>query len=281
MKKKIWTWLLLGAAVQLFVGQVGQNELLAIPSATKPRSLLFLENVSVGDLAVKVEGGLFGLCPFDLFRSDRYLAAGPRITRTNDGPARKPLLRGGLRDRWLSENIAVEPSFGNYCGSFAAVLINDSPAISGQHSYSAAEIERPVVSLNIPEENIGAFYIGDGIGTRLGGSSGDYGRLSGASAVANSNDERGESENAKHDLDFVKNHRLFGGFRHAPLLAQVGLIVVAGIGALWIAPIGLCLLFPLDMNGAANRHRKRQFGGLLTLLGLSGFCLLCWVLLSV
>lgn len=56
--------------------------------------------------------------------------------------------------------------------------------------------------------------------------------------------------------------------RHAPLLPQIGLIVILGLGAISFTPIGLDRLFPLNGDRVCYRDRQWWSGLLLLLLGL-------------
>jgi hypothetical protein len=61
-------------------------------------------------------------------------------------------------------------------------------------------------------------------------------------------------------------------FRHASLLAQIGLIAVLGLGAMGVGPIGLTRLFP------TYGTRRCVSGVLYSLIGLGSFVLLCGIL---
>lgn len=72
--------------------------------------------------------------------------------------------------------------------------------------------------------------------------------------------ERDKTNNSQSYLAFVQRNGIIGSFGHAPLFAQIGLIVVLGIGALWGTPAGLVLFLFDDCYGEANRAKCRKIG---------------------
>ena len=59
-------------------------------------------------------------------------------------------------------------------------------------------------------------------------------------------------------------------YRHPPLLAQIGFVVVTGFLAIWLGPVGFDRLFPLTADRANHGYRKRLVGLELSLIGWGG-----------
>lgn len=79
-----------------------------------------------------------------------------------------------------------------------------------------------------------------------------------------------DSDNTNNYLDFVDIYRIFGSFRHAPLFAQVSLIMGLGVLTFGLGPVGVGRLWPI------RGDRRRLGSGLLySFAGLIGFGLLC------
>jgi len=91
-----------------------------------------------------------------------------------------------------------------------------------------------------------------------------------------------ESYKPNSYLYVVERDGLLRSFRHAPLLAQIGFVVITGFLAIWFCPIGFDRLFPLKAERANHGFRKRLVGFWLSLIGW-GSCglLLLIVFLSI
>ena len=68
---------------------------------------------------------------------------------------------------------------------------------------------------------------------------------------------------------------------HAPLFAQIGLVMALCFTAFQAIPVGFDFLFPLHTNGGSDGDRKWWLGTLLSLLGWGSLGLLLAVILSV
>lgn len=78
---------------------------------------------------------------------------------------------------------------------------------------------------------------------------------------------------AESDLNIVSDESPFRSLRHAPLLAQIGLVMALGLGAMGLGPIGLGRLFPV------RGDRRRLGSGLLfAFVGLLSYGLICGIL---
>jgi hypothetical protein len=105
------------------------------------------------------------------------------------------------------------------------------------------------------------------LGMDSGVASGD----GGFSGIVNRYDHEERADQGNSGLNFIQTDALLRGFRHANLLAQIGLIVVLWLIATWLAPIRFDRLFPLDRDRAGDRWWS---GALLDLRGLRDLFLL-------
>lgn len=83
------------------------------------------------------------------------------------------------------------------------------------------------------------------------------------------------------NLNFIQEDCIFCRFRHAPLFAQIGLVMALCFTAFQAIPVGFDFLFPLHTNGGSDGDRKWWLGTLLSLLGWGSLGLLLAVILSV
>jgi hypothetical protein len=96
------------------------------------------------------------------------------------------------------------------------------------------------------------------------GISGFNGCASGPNGESQRNEQYKGTKNPDSSLEFIEPYRIFGGLRHAPLFTQVSLIMVLGLMAFGIGPIGFGLiLFSVE----PNVQRKRVAGLLFFVLG--------------
>lgn len=82
-------------------------------------------------------------------------------------------------------------------------------------------------------------------------------------------------------LPLIQEDCIFCRFRHAPLFAQIGLVMALCFTAFQAIPVGFDFLFPLHTNGGSDGDRKWWLGTLLSLLGWGSLGLLLAVILSV
>ena len=112
-------------------------------------------------------------------------------------------------------------------------------------------------------------------------SGGCYGGICGAPNVEKVQYDKGKADSGNRYLNRVQKNSLFGSIRHAPLFAQIGLVMTLCFVAFQVIPIGFDLLFPLDADRGSDRDGKRWLGAFLSLLGWGSLGLLLAVILSV
>jgi hypothetical protein len=102
------------------------------------------------------------------------------------------------------------------------------------------------------------------------------GGIRGNAAVVQSPQQQRRANDAQDKLYTTEHDGIFSRFRHAPLFAQVGLLVVLGFAAFQLCPVGFDGILPV-----ANRVGRRLWSailllafGLLSLFALLGIILL-------
>jgi hypothetical protein len=114
-------------------------------------------------------------------------------------------------------------------------------------------------------------FLGDisGFDCRFSGVGGCF---SGPSSEIKSIENSDRAHDSKNYLAFVQKNGFVGSFRHLPLFAQIGLIVICGIGTIWATPVGLALL---DVWQTKRKNRRKlQIG-----IGLLIVSMLSWLAL--
>lgn len=106
-------------------------------------------------------------------------------------------------------------------------------------------------------------------GSLVGNSNRSLSCASSSVSEADRIEQRSETERAEYKLPPPEENGRVLGCRHLPLFAKVCLIVTIGIGAIWIAPIGLIFLDGYGLDGV-RRPSRRKTGKLL--LAFSAFC---------
>lgn len=86
------------------------------------------------------------------------------------------------------------------------------------------------------------------------------------------------SKNADNCLNLVPAQRVFGSFRHAPLLAQIGFIMLLRFGTIWPPPVGSTRFLTLGAVRGSGRQQRQQWSIVLpNLFGWGDYLLLCSV----
>lgn len=93
-----------------------------------------------------------------------------------------------------------------------------------------------------------------------------------AASIVERPEQQGGANYAEANLNLVGEQSVFGRFRHIPLYAQIGLVMVLGLGAMGLGPIGLGRLFPVGGD------RRQLWSGLFFgFVGLLSYGLICCV----
>lgn len=101
---------------------------------------------------------------------------------------------------------------------------------------------------------------------------GTFGAPDRSPCIIQSQEQTQGPNKAQNGLNLIKLYGVFSGFRHAPLFAQIGLVMILGMITLGLGPVGIGRLFPVW------RDQRRIWSGLLfSLLGLVSFGLICGI----
>ncbi|WP_428670532.1 hypothetical protein [Reyranella sp.] len=137
----------------------------------------------------------------------------------------------------------------------------------------------------IGQKDVGTLELGKRIlgSLRLNACSGGgvNGRACGLPNVVEIPDQRDKANEANNHLRGIKINGPLRSLGHAPLFAQIGLIVALCLAAFQLIPVGFDLLFPFHPHSAGNGNRKRWLGAGLSLWGWGSAALLIAIILSV
>lgn len=134
---------------------------------------------------------------------------------------------------------------------------------------------------HFPYEHIGALDMSGRnlrkASTLFSGTSGIYGGLSTSDRKSQRNEQNKTPYCGQDCLPSIEYDGIFRSLRHSPLLAQIGLIVILGLLAFGVGPIGIVLLlFPLN-----PKSKDRPTAWFLSGLGFLSFGLIiCFVFLG-
>lgn len=144
-----------------------------------------------------------------------------------------------------------------------------------QHHVDTDRQPKGVIFSHLPEirqfwvarNQIGAVGTSHNANLLDGGICGFDSCTSGPNREGQCNNECKGAKNSDASLEFIEPYRILGGLRHASLLTQVSLIMVLGLIAFCIGPIGFGLiLFSVE----PNVKRKRIAGMFCLILGTLG-----------
>ncbi len=124
------------------------------------------------------------------------------------------------------------------------------------------------------DKDMRAFEVGQ---RTFGGFSGEDRGFGSFTRVVNRGTQAEQRDYSDSYLDVIKRDGLLRSYRHAPLLTQIGFVVITGFLTIWLCPIGFDRLFPLDANRAKHGYRQRRLGVILSLTGWGSFALLMYV----
>jgi hypothetical protein len=252
--------------------------------------LRFLEGINVINASVYEQGKLvFGMpkqrivrvvCPAQPFAWDRFFV---NFARADVGRTWQVLFCGIFEGRVTFHKPITGFRYHLVGGSVAGVLSRDfcSPAV---HTDGWIDVDHEQVGAQLQLGMVAHHLVGLPVrfSAANGGACGGFcmvGRAdsgdSGLTRVVNREGQTYESNEAEKNLNLIQRYGLFGSFGHTNLLTKIGLIMVLGLAAVGLTPIGFDWLFPIS-------GRRRILGGLLlSVVGWGSLGLLFGIILSV
>lgn len=182
---------------------------------------------------------------------------------------------GGVRVFVATENCETHPCFNIISRGLAEISYHHfrRESLPGDRRPNSCSFQRNI-SAKLPFSGIlGCFDSAFRMFCLINSGNGGFGGSPrGATRVVQRPEHKCDADNSKNYLNLVKQYGFFGSFRHAPLFAQISLIVTSGLLTMGLGPIGLVRLFPV------GEPRRLRSGLALSLAALGGLGLLGGIL---